>query len=41
MWKKNNDEAIAERIVDFKEINRKPVEQVWVGEGDGRGRGKQ
>ncbi|MDP1722172.1 MAG: ATP-binding cassette domain-containing protein [Candidatus Gottesmanbacteria bacterium] len=27
-------EAIAERIVDFKEINRKPVEQVYVGEGD-------
>lgn len=24
-------EAIAERIVDFKEINRKPVEQVFVG----------
>lgn len=25
-------EAIAERIVDFRVINKKPVEQVWVGE---------
>lgn len=24
-------EAIAEKIVDFKEINKKPAEQVWVG----------
>lgn len=27
-------EAIAEQIVDFKEINRKPAEQVWVGSAD-------
>ncbi|MBI3559902.1 hypothetical protein HY087_02135 [Candidatus Gottesmanbacteria bacterium] len=28
-----NFEAIAERIVDFREINKRPVEQVYVGEG--------
>lgn len=34
-------ETIAERIVDFKEINRKPEVadgQILVGEGDGRGK---
>ncbi|MBI5620540.1 ATP-binding cassette domain-containing protein [Candidatus Gottesmanbacteria bacterium] len=30
-----NFEAIAEQIVDFKEINRKPVEQILVGSSDG------
>lgn len=29
-----NFEAIAEKIVDFKEINRKPVEQIFVGSAD-------